>query len=321
MEPTSLKDNIYEDRFESVRDLEILASRTELEPHESELGFSIVESIEGEFGPTIILGCEVSLPDFLSFHPQEHGDLAFVGGAARAALATALGFPASEPRDIDVIPLAPDASVPSGWDITYDTWVDLVTYMQKRDLTINEVLLRWDDESEKLMLFATREAICDTLNNVIAPSLAELIDDKVRSRLASRAIRLAANEQQKGNLVKLEIPPIIDGRLWTFDLALQFDRAVETGCSEEFIDLCRPYCDLTDEVTNSEQMFHWLEDRLKSENNNFIFSLVTINKLDLDDNPYDIDIHERMYALATTHFRHYNRLLSDKALTAEDLVA
>jgi hypothetical protein len=198
----------------------LLPPKSELEPHEAELGFEIIETVDGKFGPTVILGQEIPLDDpALSFRPQDHPDLVFAGGAARAGLAIALGLEPTAPRDIDVLRLKPEAPLPPGWTHTYDTWTDLDAYMQGRDLTINETLLHWreDETGGRLVVYATREAICDTLDSVIAPSLAEQQDGKVRSRLAARAIRFAAKEQHAGNPVTLELPPVIGDKLWLFE--------------------------------------------------------------------------------------------------------
>ena len=122
---------------------QLLPKAPELEPHEAELGFVVVEAHEGRFGQTIILGREIDLDEsVLTFRPQDHPELGFVGGAARAGLELALGEQPEPPRDIDVIRLADGASIPDAWSLTYDGWTDLAGYMNRRDLTVNEVLMR-----------------------------------------------------------------------------------------------------------------------------------------------------------------------------------
>jgi hypothetical protein len=311
---------------------QLLPPKTELEPHEAELGFEIVEAVEGEFGPTIILGHEIPMDDpaLESFRPWEHPDVGFVGGAARAGLALALGIPPRKPRDIDIIKFSPDAQLPKGWGLTYDTWTNVADYMQRRDLTVNEVLLHFQPDEQtggRLMVYATREAICDTLDNVICPSVGERASDgKIRSRLAARAIRFAARERQAGNDVALELPPIIGDEIWTFDLALQLERAVDDHCVEEYIDLVRPYTDLPNGVTEPGNVLRWLQDRLDDEYEEddprkFEFSLRTINQLNPVDDPFDDDAYDQMYALGAKQFRRYNQLARNPKLSTEDLVA
>jgi hypothetical protein len=327
-----------------LSDLErLLPTKTELEPYEVELGFQVMEVTEGEFGPTVILGREISADSpALSFRPQDHPDLAFVGGAARAGLAVALGLEPTAPRDIDVIRVSPGESLPAGWEETRDTWTDLEGYMARRDLTINEVLL-WHEtgaDGGRLQVYATREAICDTLNGVIAPSLFEHEDGEVRSRLAARAIRFAAKEQFAGRPVALQLPPIIGDELWTFDLALQFERSVEAGCEAEYMSLCRPYADIPDSVHSPRDMLAWLQERLIEEAKHdsrdpfefsqgtydrldpdgFIAKLRALNELDSYDDPLDEEAYGRVQTLGAKQFRHFSRLARDPKLSEEDLV-
>jgi hypothetical protein len=193
----------------------------------------------------------------------------------------------SAPRDIDVIRFSPGEPLPKGWEETREKWFDLEGYMSRRDLTINEVLLWYEAGADgaHLWVHATREAISDTLNGVIAPSLYEHENGEVRSRLAARAIRFAAREDHAGRPVTLDLPSIVGDELWTFDLALQFERAVEAECEMEYMELCRAYVDIPDDVHSTRDMLAWLQERLAKEPNDdfrepFRFSQSTYDKLD-----------------------------------------
>lgn len=197
---------------------------------------------------------------------------AYKGGAARALLLRSLGLDAKAvPRDLDIIRRASDEPFPGADDeyaqrympddfammhrveLVFDDRLDF--YFSSRDITLNEVFAT-DTE-----VIASRECILDTIRHIIRPTRYELekgYDDEVyempvNDRTLSRILRFysAAVAQYDDFIVE-------DVNLWDlerysidiFDLALQFDRAIESGTevAEIYLRKLKEYNQISKEV-------------------------------------------------------------------------
>lgn len=169
---------------------------------------------------------------------------AYKGGAARALLLRSLGIdPAYQPRDLDVVRLAPE---PPSLDM--DDWVarefmpedyahgngvetmaSLDRYFVTRDFTINEVLAS-DTE-----VFASRECILDSVRHIIR--LSEYERERIENggpsdKMMAKALRTYAEAIHRWDDASLEGLSDWDYEecfVSPFWLALQLDRAFDVG--------------------------------------------------------------------------------------------
>ncbi len=289
-------------------DAEIRVIRNELAPVFSGLGLERYNEIADVRGETIIWRAPVEVPFY------EGADFGFKGGVAKWSLKTHLGIGGELPRDIDALQLNQGAKLPPGWDPEshLSEFSSIEDFLRTRDITQNEVVIL--PSQGDFELFATTEAVVDTLNNIYCPSLYERDDaGQVRSRIATRLIRFAAESLKRNNHPTVVLTPDDIQSLSYFDLALQFERAREKECTEQYLRICRKFELVPDKVLSSADMLIWLQEELEFHGNDFVFSLETIGEFNKDLSS------EPAYRMHLLNFGRINKLVrEDRRLSLDD---
>ena len=215
----------------------------------------------------------------------------FRGGAGRNVLLAALydGRRTRRPRDVDFIQVLQAADSDSSHG-AYDTLELLAErlspddyshghgvgvaetpeqYMNRQDFTMNQLLV-CREGADQWNLYTTEQAVYDTANNIIRPTLYEFNEDRgyqLSSKLALKALRL---------LSQMEVDGLSDARICGIDLKdlrnfyrdpacdyfmqlLQLDKALENGydVAERYLQNLRtfdlhPYNSSSEDVTVEE---------------------------------------------------------------------
>lgn len=189
------------------------------------------------------------------------GHIAIKGGAARQMLeAVVLGRHAKKcPRDIDIVLHRDgvDWRDEYGWDKALSDWYHLEhqlsprdaaynsrgaevlesveEHMDKQDFTINQALLI--PQTDKWRLLATTQAIIDTANSIIRPTVYEYDQEEgyyLSNKLALKAVRLLSEMQQDGREASLRSIDLRRGtygdpRYDDFMQLLHLDKALGSG--------------------------------------------------------------------------------------------
>lgn len=300
-------------------------SPAELLSPEEEMGFTEVSEITDYYGTTKIYKIP-TLPDIEISDEEGAHNFAYKGGAARQALELALGIGSKlPPRDIDAIRLGDEyVEAPSTWEVDHPTESaklgtqneGFAEYMKTRDLTINEVLLLAEADGS-WHVYATREAIFDTINNVISPSCYEAGPSRqqiVSSRLTCRAIRMAAERRLEDPGVELALTTEQISEVSSFDIALQLQRATESAAENEYVELCRNYGIIDESINTPAELFEILKEELGYYASSFRFDMEIMARI--DEVQEDADDIEPITADAV---RKYSKLIRDKKLSEEDL--
>ncbi|MDO4773993.1 MAG: hypothetical protein Q4A37_02605 [Candidatus Saccharibacteria bacterium] len=189
------------------------------------------------------------------------GHIAIKGGAARQMLeAVVLGRQVKKrPRDIDIVLYRDgvDWRGEYGWDKALSDWHHLEhqlsprdaaynsrgaevlesveEYMDEQDFTINQALLI--PQADKWRLLATTQAIIDTANSIIRPTVYEYDQEKgyyLSNKLSLKAVRLLSEMQQDGREASLRSVDLRRGvygepRHDDFMQLLHLDKALSSG--------------------------------------------------------------------------------------------
>ena len=185
------------------------------------------------------------------------------GGAARPVLRSLMfpDEPQSSPRDIDFVVLQ-ERVEEGGYDeevidetvyklsMKYaprdtmyghygeEVW-DIESYMREHDFTLNQVLLTKDRQHKQWQLHATTQAVIDTADNIVRPTIAEYDKDqawRLSGNLGLKALRLMAEFEDAGAptaLRSVRLPSGLYGEVGYeyFVQTLNLDKALQSGYS------------------------------------------------------------------------------------------
>lgn len=234
-----------------------------------------------------------------SFLPEQlPSKYAYKGGVARVALQRALGLTKSEtPRDIDLVRLGAsgygseeDAKLAKR--LMHDDYAtgygvervsSLEDYFSNRDFTVNEVIVADG------IIFATREAILDTIRHIVRLTSYEKkrYDGRDSSLNLAKLLRhMVRGVRQFGEwsdtdgdsqmiVEKTFFPP--------FSIAVHLDRAMEVsqGTAQDYVDSLRSYRKIPDELRTVTEVYEYLKTSLSDSN--FHFRYAPESQFELED--------------------------------------
>lgn len=222
---------------------------------------------------------------------------AYEGGAARALLERTLGMmPVSQPRDVDVVRIAPEEPYAgsdsevfkkfSPEDAGNGGWMDIerniFSYFQTRDLTINEVLAT---EQE---IICTRQCLLDTVRHILRPTEHEfkVFEDSLGPKVLSKILRFYSEMIAKYGHADVQG---MKGYAWEeafispFYLANQLDKAYQKGKedAENFFNELKKRGYIPENTKSVEEAAEFLVGVMT--NQNFYYRYAPKNQYEIED--------------------------------------